>query len=71
MSDKAPSPFPYPLTSDLAAFEHQARAADLRGWFLSGRQRPYVLDGAGVAALAAYAGILLLAVSGAGLLLRL
>jgi hypothetical protein len=57
MSHKAASPFPYPLTSDLAAFENEARAADLRDWSLAGRQCPYVLYGAGVAALVAYAGI--------------
>jgi hypothetical protein len=57
MSHKAASPFPYPLTSDLAALENPARAADLRDSSLAGRQCPYVLYGAGVAALAAYAGI--------------
>ena len=57
MSHKAASPFPYPLTSDLAAFENEARAADLRDWSLAGRQCPYVPHGAGVAALVAYAGI--------------
>ena len=55
MSHKAASPFPYPLTSDLAAFENQARAADLRDWSFAGRQCPYVLYGTGVAALVAYA----------------
>ena len=58
MSHKAASPFPYPLTSDLAALENQARAADLRDWSLAGRQCPYVLYGAGVPVLAAYTGIL-------------
>ena len=71
MSRKAASSYGYPLTSDLAAFEHQARTADLRDWFLPRRQRPCVLDGAGATALAACAGILLLAVSGASFLLRL
>jgi uncharacterized membrane protein YfcA len=58
MSDKAASPFAYPSTSDLAALAHRARAAAIRDWLLAGRQCPYVLYGTGVAALAAYTGIL-------------
>ena len=54
------SPALHPSTSDPLELARQARAGGLRDWMSAGRQKRFALHGAGVAALAAYAGVLAL-----------
>ena len=58
MAQKAASPALFSSTSDPLERARQARAEALGDWILAGWQRRLVMYGAGLAALAAYAGVL-------------